>query len=309
MRYARGSSIGLLLIGIGLVLGSCMPLAQTWWEQPDSGDRIRITLAAGSNAGVIDLAHETRLEPVLVLEPLGEMAGLRYTITIEDPAGRTLLQQEGPPSVDAVDAASPAPSGDPRLSQRLGVVNLPAGRSRARLDTPTPRLIAAAELQLQRSSPALLPALFTALMLALAGWLAAALGALQWVRAAAADPARPPPGPDAANRTAWVVALHLSALLGYLVPMGHVLAPFAVWLARRDSIPDLEAHGRRAMNFQLSVTIYILAALLLSFLLVGLLMLFAVVVLHFSAVVGAALQAQRGRPARYPLSLKFIPED
>jgi uncharacterized Tic20 family protein len=145
-------------------------------------------------------------------------------------------------------------------------------------------------------------------MLAILGWLTASLGALQWVRAEAARPIASADAvpPHADEERLWTTGCHLSALLGYLLPFGHVVGPLAVWLAKRRTFPAVEQAGRNVLNFQLSITLYALAGLFLSFFLIGILVLFLVVVFQFSTVLYASLRAQRGLDVRYPLTIKLI---
>jgi uncharacterized Tic20 family protein len=159
------------------------------------------------------------------------------------------------------------------------------------------------------ANPGLMPALLTSLVLAILGWLAACLGALQWIRAEAAHPARIADhrdGPGGDQERLWTAGCHLSALLGYLLPFGHLIGPLAVWLSKRHTFPAVEQAGREALNFQLSVTLYVLAGLLLSFFLIGLVVLFLVVVFHFTTVLYASLLAQRGAEVHYPFTMKII---
>jgi uncharacterized Tic20 family protein len=38
--------------------------------------------------------------------------------------------------------------------------------------------------------------------------------------------------------------------------LGHLLAPLIVWLMKRDESPEIDAHGKEAVNFQISMLIY-----------------------------------------------------
>jgi uncharacterized Tic20 family protein len=178
------------------------------------------------------------------------------------------------------------------------------------LDMPSAAgLLRDAELRLLPPSPGLFPALLTTLVIAILGWLTAALGALQWIRSEAADASRAAGSAEthrSESERLWTVGCHLSALLGYILPFGHVLGPLAVWMSKRHGYPAVERAGRSALNFQLSATLYVLAGLLLSFFVIGLAVLFLVVVFHFSMVLYASLRAQRGIDVHYPFCIRFI---
>lgn len=104
----------------------------------------------------------------------------------------------------------------------------------------------------------------------------------------------------------WATLLHISGLVGFfLSPLG-VLLPLAIWSALRKRDPELDLQGRLALNFQLSMLLYLLIGLVLLLLMPG------VVVVVFAAAaelycgIDAAVHAARGDVYAYPLSLRFI---
>lgn len=119
----------------------------------------------------------------------------------------------------------------------------------------------------------------------------------------------------------WAAGLHLSALLGYVVPVLGFAAPIVVWQLVRGRHPELDPHGRAAANWILSLILYsgaltvlflLLAAfagaatvyaVVLLWALMGVLVLLAVV----SPIV-AAIKAGSGERWRYPLALTLLKE-
>jgi len=125
------------------------------------------------------------------------------------------------------------------------------------------------------------------------------------------------------------VLCHLSAFLAALgVPFGHILGPLLVWLVKRGEDPAVDAHGKEALNFQISMTIY---GFVLVFAAGGLMILSIFVsvptkleflpfggvfsgmallsfFLLFEAVliIVASLRAGEGELYRYPLNLRLI---
>lgn len=109
--------------------------------------------------------------------------------------------------------------------------------------------------------------------------------------------------PGGVSRAALV---HVAALSGALIPLGHLLGPLAVWFWHRGTDPELDAHGREAVNFQASVTLYaVIAAALLP---EG--GDWAVLLALFSAdlvlVLLAGARARRGGFFRYPLAIPLL---
>jgi uncharacterized Tic20 family protein len=105
----------------------------------------------------------------------------------------------------------------------------------------------------------------------------------------------------------WCVICHLSALAGFFIPaLGHIFGPLIVWLIKRGDSPEIDAHGKEALNFQLSMLIYNVVAGVLCLLLVGFVLLAILHILNVVFVIIAALKAGEGRIYRYPLTIRLI---
>ena len=61
--------------------------------------------------------------------------------------------------------------------------------------------------------------------------------------------------PTREERT-WAMWSHLGALVGYLVPFGHLVFPLCVGLVQKSGY--VRCHARESFNFQLSVSLLIL---------------------------------------------------
>jgi Uncharacterized protein conserved in bacteria len=113
-------------------------------------------------------------------------------------------------------------------------------------------------------------------------------------------------GQDDKQARLWATVCHLAALVGYIVPMGHVLGPLVVWLLKRNDSPFVDDQGKEALNFQLSLTIYGMIAALLVFVLIGLPLLLALMVIQVVFVIVAAVKANEGQAYRYPMTIRFF---
>ncbi len=123
------------------------------------------------------------------------------------------------------------------------------------------------------------------------------------------SPSSPLPGivPAIANVRTWAAFIHASALLGVFIHFpGHLLPPLIVCLLKRDESPDLDAHGKEAVNFQLSMLIYNAIAAVFCLILIGFLALAVLWVLNTVLVIIAAIQASDGKFYRYPMTIRFI---
>jgi hypothetical protein len=105
----------------------------------------------------------------------------------------------------------------------------------------------------------------------------------------------------------WCAFIHASALLGVLLHFpGHLLGPLILWLVKRDDAPELNAHGKEAVNFQISMLIYNLVAAVFCLVLVGFVFLAILWILNTIFVIIAAIQASDGKFYRYPMTIRFI---
>lgn len=99
---------------------------------------------------------------------------------------------------------------------------------------------------------------------------------------------------------------HLSTFSGYVFPMGNIIAPLLIWLLKREEYPLVEDQGKESLNFQISITIYVLVALLLSFVLIGIPILIGLVIFEFIVVIMASIKANDGGRYRYPVTIRLI---
>lgn len=113
------------------------------------------------------------------------------------------------------------------------------------------------------------------------------------------------PGLDSSQEKTWAMLCHIASF-AYFIPLGHILGPLIIWLLKKDESELVDDQGKESLNFQLSMTIYLLLALPLVFLIVGIPLLIVLGVLDLILVILAAVSAAQGQPFRYPLSIKFI---
>lgn len=112
-------------------------------------------------------------------------------------------------------------------------------------------------------------------------------------------------GPSSTDERNWTIAAHASAFVS-LVGVPPVIGPLVVWLIKKDSSPTIDAHGKEAVNFNLSFLLYGVAAFLLLFVLIGFLLLPAVAIAWFVLAIIGSIKASNGELYRYPLTIRFI---
>jgi uncharacterized Tic20 family protein len=121
-------------------------------------------------------------------------------------------------------------------------------------------------------------------------------------------PAASKPAPSSQTKDArnWSMYCHLAAFSGFIIPLGFILGPLIVWLMKRDEYPAVEKHGKAALNFQISMTIYFIISVLLAFIVIGYVFLVALVIMEIVFVVLASIKAQEGGFYEYPLTIHFV---
>ena len=121
-------------------------------------------------------------------------------------------------------------------------------------------------------------------------------------------PAPPPPAPASGkDARTWAIFCHLGGLASLVGPaVGNIIVPLVIWLLKRSEYPFVDRHGKEAVNFQISVTIYAVCCIPLAFILVGFPLLLALAVFDIIMIVKAAMAANNSEEFRYPLTIRFL---
>jgi hypothetical protein len=118
---------------------------------------------------------------------------------------------------------------------------------------------------------------------------------------------RPTPDRLQSEARTWAMLTHLIALCGFIgVPFGHIIGPLVIWLVKKDQFPLVDDQGKESLNFQISMTIYGIVAGILSFVVIGIPLLIALVLADIVLVIIASVAANQGQLYRYPLTIKFL---
>jgi uncharacterized Tic20 family protein len=131
-------------------------------------------------------------------------------------------------------------------------------------------------------------------------------------------PPVPPPGPPPAaappgtigtigeKDRQLAVLTHLSALTGYFIPLANLVIPLVIWLVKKDESPDIDAVGREVVNFNLSMLLYAVIGFILTFVLIGILVLVGLWIFGIVVTIIGAVRANDGWRYRYPLTIRFL---
>jgi len=103
------------------------------------------------------------------------------------------------------------------------------------------------------------------------------------------------------NDKIWSMLSHLSALFGV-----GIILPLVVYLAMRKDSEYVASNAREALNFHISIFIYVLCCIPLMFVLVGIPLAIAIGIASLVLAIVAAVKASDGECYRYPLTLRFV---
>ena len=104
----------------------------------------------------------------------------------------------------------------------------------------------------------------------------------------------------------WAMALHFSILLGFFIPIAGLIAPVIIWQVKKTQFPDIDVHGKIVVNWIISVIIYGCIGFVLTFILIGIPLLYALGALCVAFPIIGGFKAVNGEIWKYPLSIEFV---
>ena len=111
--------------------------------------------------------------------------------------------------------------------------------------------------------------------------------------------------PNKDERT-WAMLCHFSVFAGLILPFGNLIVPLVIWLIKKEEMPFVEDQGKEVLNFQISITIYLIISGILCIILIGIPIVIGLMIFGFIITVIAAISANDGTSYRYPFNLRLI---
>jgi len=112
--------------------------------------------------------------------------------------------------------------------------------------------------------------------------------------------------PPSAEARQWAMLCHFAAFFGLVFPFGNLLGPLVVWQLKRESHPYVDAQGKEALNFQITLSLALMLCGLLAWLLIGFPLMALVSVVGLVLTVLGGIRANEGKPWRYPFCLRLL---
>jgi uncharacterized Tic20 family protein len=104
----------------------------------------------------------------------------------------------------------------------------------------------------------------------------------------------------------WAMFLHLSVLAGLVVPVAGLVVPIVIWQIQKASLPGIDVHGKNAVNWIISALIYFVCCIPLFFVIIGIPLVIALMVLNIVFPIIAGIKANNGEVWKYPLAITFF---
>jgi uncharacterized Tic20 family protein len=98
---------------------------------------------------------------------------------------------------------------------------------------------------------------------------------------------------------------HLLSFVAAYIALGF-LAPLIVLLVFGQRSAYVRAHAVESLNFNLTWLLYAIVAVVLAFLLIGIVILIALGLAYLVLVIIASVRANNGEFFRYPLTIRFV---
>jgi len=105
----------------------------------------------------------------------------------------------------------------------------------------------------------------------------------------------------------WAMICHLASFAGFTsIPCANVLGPLIVWLIKKDESEFIDDQGRESLNFQISISLYLIICIPLCFIFIGILFMIFIGITALILTIIAAVKANDGIYYRYPMTIRFI---
>lgn len=104
-----------------------------------------------------------------------------------------------------------------------------------------------------------------------------------------------------------LVLTHLSQLLDLVTGIGGFIIPLILWATQKDSVENMDEHGRSILNFRISMFLYLIVCIPLVLLFgLGILGFIVIGIFYLIFPIINAVKASNGERPYYPLTISII---
>jgi uncharacterized protein len=107
----------------------------------------------------------------------------------------------------------------------------------------------------------------------------------------------PPPTKDESN---------MGLLMFILAIFTGFLGPLILWLVKKNESKYIDAQGKEILNFQITLIIALLVNIPLWFIVIGIIIHFALIIANVVLMILGAIKASKGSFYRFPFALRLL---
>lgn len=107
----------------------------------------------------------------------------------------------------------------------------------------------------------------------------------------------------------WAMCIHLSQFSWFFFPLAGIVLPIILWQVKSAESELLDRHGRIVVNWVLTTLILGIVFFALCFVLVGIPLFIALVILNLIFPIIGAVKANQGEVWPYPCAIRFFKQD
>ncbi|MEO0526532.1 MAG: serine hydrolase [Bacteroidota bacterium] len=106
----------------------------------------------------------------------------------------------------------------------------------------------------------------------------------------------------------WLLLIHSTPILGFILPLCNILFPLFLWIHKREDNAIYELHGRKVINFQITISLLYIISLIALVTVEKWGFFFFIVIIPFGVIVMFAniISAVNSQKCFYPLAIPFI---
>ncbi|MDH5433844.1 MAG: DUF4870 domain-containing protein [Gammaproteobacteria bacterium] len=96
------------------------------------------------------------------------------------------------------------------------------------------------------------------------------------------------------------------ALVGLILPLCNILFPFLLWKIFNNQSAFIDRHGRAIIDFQITITLSLFIAVLLTFVSIGIPFIMGLIAFNIGCIIIAMIKANNGLNYAFPFSLELM---
>ncbi len=108
------------------------------------------------------------------------------------------------------------------------------------------------------------------------------------------------------NENTWSMIIHFSQFCAYIIPLAGLIVPIILWQVKKNDSGFIDKNGKIVVNWIITEVILFILFGILCFLLIGIPLIAALIVLSIVFPIIGGIKANSGVAWSYPFSIKFF---